>query len=610
MLVGANFQGGSCSFTVWAPYHKQVKLLLTSENEQLDMQQAGDGYFTLQTHRAKPSDTYLYQLDGGKTKPDPASHYQPKGVFGASAVIDHASYVWGDAGWGGLDLEDMIFYEVHVGAFTAEGTFRAMLPRIRELADFGFNAVELMPIVQFSGRRNWGYDGVFPFAVQNTYGEPDDLKALVDECHRRGVALFLDLVYNHVGPEGNCLNDYGPYFPADRLGRWGPKINLDGDGSLGVREYFLQNTRHWFSHYHIDGIRLDAVFTMNDNSAKHFLRELAEETSALSEATGRKFHLVSESGFHIPEVLAPPELGGYGFDGEWLDDYQHAVFAAITGERKGYYSNYGSMSDVVEALNKGYINVGNELGFKGKSRGVSYGEVAANQLVVFSQNHDQVGNRLLGDRLISIAGLEAAKLAAGMVLLSPYVPLLFMGEEYGETAPFLFFTDFQDPKLIAGVREGRKREFTAFRWRGEPADPQSLGTYEKSKVDWRLRQSEKGKKMLGYFRGLLELRKSPLFHPQKNRQVKNAQTKQDKILFVQKQNQTSQGIIAANFSGSPLKTTFPYEGVYKKIFDSSAEVWNGLGATLPAVTAKGDVLAFGGFNFALFLSVKGGGNVG
>lgn len=608
MFVGANFEGNSCRFAVWAPYHKQVKLFLDAKNELLDMQPAGDGYFTLQTTRAKPNDTYLYRLDSAKTKPDPASHYQPKGVFGASAVIDHANYVWSDNAWGGLDLEDLVFYEVHVGAFTLEGAFKSMLPRIKELADFGFNALELMPIVQFSGKRNWGYDGVFPFAVQNTYGEPDDLKALVDECHRRGMALFLDLVYNHVGPEGNCLNDYGPYFPADRLGRWGPKVNLDGDGSLGVRNYFLENTRHWFSLYHIDGIRLDAVFTMHDKSPKHFLAELAEQASFLSEASGRKFHLISESGYHIPEVLASPDLGGYGFNGEWLDDYQHAVFAAITGERRGYYSNYGSMNEVVEALNKGYINVGDELGFKRKVHGKSYGEVPANQLVVFSQNHDQVGNRLLGDRLISIAGLEAAKLAAAMVLLSPYVPLLFMGEEYGETSPFLFFTDFEDKKLIAGVRKGRKSELAAFHWAGKVADPQSLDTYQKSKVNWQLRQSEEGKKTLGYFHALLDLRKNPLFHPKKNTQIKHAKIEKEKILLVQKQNQSSQALVTANFSSTPIEIRFPYDGEYIKVFDSAAEVWNGKGATLYPVISRGDVLAFSGFNFAVFLMnpVRGG----
>jgi maltooligosyltrehalose trehalohydrolase len=611
MLVGANFEGNCCSFSVWAPNHKQVKLLLTQDNQLLGMLNMGNGYFGLETDMAKPGDTYLYRLDRGQTKPDPASHFQPTGVFGASAVIDHTSYAWKDADWRGIEVEDLVFYEVHVGAFTSEGTFKSMMTRIGELADFGVNALELMPIVQFSGRRNWGYDGVFPFAVQNTYGQPSDLKALVDECHRHGVALFLDFVYNHVGPEGNCLNDYGPYFPPERLGRWGPNVNLDGDGSLGVRNYFLQNTRHWFSHYHIDGIRLDAVFTMLDKSPTHFLSELAEETSRLSEETGRKFHLISESGYHIPQVLASRRRGGFGFDAEWLDDYQHAVFAAITGERRGYYINYGKLGDVAEALKEGYINVGDEVGFRRKSPDQSYGKAPANQLVVFSQNHDQVGNRLLGDRLTTIVGQEAAKLAAGMVLLSPYVPLLFMGEEYGEVAPFLFFTDFQDPKLIAGVREGRKKEFAAFNWAGEVPDPQSPDTFNKSKVDWSLRRSERGKKTLDYFRALLELRKNPLFHPQKNTQIKNVAEK-EKILFIQKQNPTSQAVITANFSVSPIETRFPYPGEYIKVFDSAAEVWNGPGATLSPVTSKSDGLAFGGFNFAVFLKnpARGGKKVG
>jgi maltooligosyltrehalose trehalohydrolase len=458
-----------------------------------------------------------------------------------------------------------------------------------------------MPITQFSGRRNWGYDSVFPFAVQNSYGKPDDLKALVNECHAQGVALFADFVYNHQGPEGSCLNEYAPYFPDTRIGRWGASINLDGPQNDGVRNYFLENTIHWLNHYHLDGIRLDAVLSMHDSSPRHFLRELNEKVRSYGEFSGRKVYLIAESGHNVPQVLTPTEQGGYGFDAQWLDDFQHAVFALLTGEREGYYRDYGSIYDLAETLTEGYIYIGDEPDYKRRNSGESFRWIVADKLIAFAQNHDQVGNRLLGDRLTTIAGFEAAKLAAGIVLLSPYVPLLFMGEEYGETAPFLFFADYQSSELAEAVRVGRKEEFAHFHWQGEVPDPQSMETFEKSKLNWQQRCMGRGQKIAGYYRALLGLRqKHPLFQPHADRHIKQV-SNQENVLFVEKQLGAAQAGFVANCAKSPANYAFPFEdGTYVKVLDSADFVWDGPGPTLPTLAVKGDDHLIGAFNLAVF----------
>ncbi len=601
--VGADYQDGTCRFSVWAPNHNRVTLVLPQEDQHLPMDRFVGGYWTHTLEGFEPGTNYLFELEEKTPKPDPASHYQPDGVFGPSQVIDHDAFRWSDRGWQGVDLKDLVFYELHVGTFTPEGTFKAVSERIKELHALGINAVELMPVTQFSGKRNWGYDGVFPFAVQNSYGQPDDLKALVNECHMRGVALFVDFVYNHLGPEGNCLNDYGPYFPSTRMGRWGAAVNLDGNLNDGVRNYFLENTLHWFSRYHLDGIRLDAILSMHDGSPRHFLQELNEKVHAYAESTGKKTHLLAESGYNAPQVLTPLDRGGFGFEAQWLDDYQHAVFALITGEREGYYGDYGSIQDLVEALTEGYVYVGGEDVYKRRQPGESYRWIGADKFIVFSQNHDQVGNRLLGDRLTAISGFEAAKLAAGIVLLSPYVPLLFMGEEYGETAPFLFFADYQSKELAEAVRAGRRKEFAHFHWQGEVPDPAGEETFERSKLNWHLRNSERGKKIASYYRTLIELRRThPIFQAQADRQIHQVHSNEEGILFIHKRTGAVEAGIIANFSKAMASYDFPLEeGTYVKIVDSADPAWDGSGSTLPTLVVKGDEHMLGAFNLAVFI---------
>lgn len=565
------------------------------------MEKSKGAYWKVNAEGIKPDTQYMYQLNSEVSKPDPASHFQPHGVYGPSAVVDHESFEWKDLNWHGLDIQELIFYELHVGAFTQEGTFKALLDRIKELADFGINAVELMPVSQFSGQRNWGYDGVFPFACQNSYGTPDELKAVVNECHLQGIALFIDFVYNHFGPEGNCLPDYGPYF-SYKMTRWGPAINLDGPYNMEVRNYFFENTLHWFTDYHIDGIRLDAVLSMADSSPKHFLQELKEKVGKFSVETGRKVHLIAESGYNEPKVLTSVEQGGYGFDAQWLDDFQHALFALLTGEKEGYYLHYGKLEDLMEVITNAYFFIGTQENFRRRKASESFLWIPAYKLIGFSQNHDQVGNRLFGDRLIALTTIEATKLAASIVLLSPYVPLLFMGEEYGETNPFLFFTDYSDKELMSKVREGRKKEFAEFHWKGEVPDPQNYETFDKSKINWQHRYQGKGKKITSYYKALIQLRRRlPIFHSDYDRNIKRI-LNNGNILYLLKEKEGSAAAVIANFQNHTATFEFPFGGgIFAKILDSADVAWSGRGTSLPDIARLGDKNVIEGFNFAVFL---------
>ena len=423
MNIGAHYTNKNCEFTVWAPNHDKVSLLLTEKNESIAMQKARGGYWKLRVEGIKPATKYLYQIANQAPKPDPASHYQPEGVFGSSAVVDHEAFRWKDSDWQGIPLEELVFYELHVGTFTREGNFKAISERLGELAELGVNAVELMPVTQFSGGRNWGYDSVFPYAVHNTYGTPDDLKGLVECCHVNGLAMFLDIIYNHVGPEGAVLKDFGPYFRENRKTPWGPSLNFDGPDCAEVRRFFFENALHWFKNYHVDGVRLDAVHAIMDTSQKHFLKELSETVDHYSEAAGRKVYLVAETNQNDPVVVRSRRSGGYGLDAQWLDDFHHALHVLLTKEKKGYYMDYGGLSDLVASLNEGYIYTGQFSRFWQANRGHPPTGVPPCRFVVFTQNHDQTGNRAFGERLITLAGQEAAKLAATLVAFSPYVSM-------------------------------------------------------------------------------------------------------------------------------------------------------------------------------------------
>jgi maltooligosyltrehalose trehalohydrolase len=466
------------------------------------------GYFEISVPSAQPGDRYGFTL---KTRhgqsiqlPDPASRSQPDGVHGLSEIVD-SRFDWTEGEWKGLALEELVIYELHVGAFSARGDFQGVRERLRHIRDLGANAVEIMPVAQFPGRRNWGYDGVGLFAVQNSYGGPQALKSLVDDCHALGLAVILDVVYNHLGPEGNYLAQFGPYFQDKYKTPWGEALNYDGEWSDEVRRYFLENARQWLEEFHFDGLRLDAVHAIFDSSAKPFLEDLSELKAGLEDVTGRKLHLIAESDANDSRLLRARSEGGIGMDAQWSDDLHHCIHALLTGESRGYYADYGKVSQLAGAFAHGVIFEGIYSEVRHRSHGRPYEGIDRNRLVVCSQNHDQVGNRMMGERLLCLVGQRKQRLAAACVFLSPYLPLIFMGEEFGETAPFLYFVDHTDPELLEAVRRGRKAEFSGFDWQGEPPDPANADTFERSRLSWRLSTSADGKNLIATYRRLAEL---------------------------------------------------------------------------------------------------------
>jgi maltooligosyltrehalose trehalohydrolase len=532
---------------------------------------------------APPGALYLYRLDGNKERPDPASRFQPQGVHGPSQVIDRNVFPRENGEWTGLPLESYILYELHVGTFTTEGTFDAVIPRLDALKELGVTAVELMPVAQFPGSRNWGYDGVYPFAVQDSYGGPEGLKKLVSACHRREMAVVLDVVYNHLGPEGNYLGDFGPYFTDRYRTPWGAAINFDGPHSDEVRRYFIENALCWMTEYRVDALRLDAIHGIMDASAYPFLSELADTVRTLSERTGRKMYLIPESDLNDARVITSKEQGGYGHAAQWNDDFHHALHTLLTGEKSGYYADFGSLEHLARAYSEGFVYAGRYSRYRGRRHGNSSRHIAARQLVVFSQNHDQVGNRMHAERLARLVSFEALKLAAGTVLLSPFLPLLFMGEEYGETAPFLYFISHSDENLIEAVREGRKEEFAAFRWEGEIPDPQDEATYKSSRIDHRLGGEGRNKMLLEFYRELILLRKD---HPVLSRLSKDDMEvtayESEGVLFVRRWKGSGQAAAAFHFGDSPVSLPFPLPpGRWERLVDSSDRRWGGAGSEVP-----------------------------
>jgi maltooligosyltrehalose trehalohydrolase len=505
--VGAYVTGrGEVSFRLWAPLADRVELVLETPKSVLPMRKTERGYFEIKTREAASGTRYKFRLNGAHEFPDPASRFQPDGVHGASEVVG-SDFNWNDQDWEGVPLHQLVIYELHIGTFTKEGTFRAAIEKLPYLKELGVNAIEIMPVAQFPGARNWGYDGVGLFAAQNSYGGPNELKALVDACHSHGIAAILDVVYNHLGPEGNYLSQFGKYFQLKYSTPWGAALNFDGDWSDEVRNYFLQNAKQWLDEFHFDGLRLDAVHAIFDTSAQPFLEDLTRLKNDLQKTLGRRLHLLAESDANDSRLLRSTQEGGIGMDGQWGDDLHHSIHALVTGERQGYYSDYGTLQQLTDAYQNGVIFDGEYSEFRHRSHGRSYKGIDRHRLVVCSQNHDQIGNRMLGERLKTLVGDQKQKLAAACVFLSPCMPLMFMGEEFGETAPFLYFVDHGDKDLIEAVRKGRREEFSSFRWQGEPPDPAASSTFEKSKLDWRLVQTPQAQKTLNYYKRLIEVSK-------------------------------------------------------------------------------------------------------
>jgi maltooligosyltrehalose trehalohydrolase len=477
---------GDVHWRVWAPQAERVELvLLVGEAHQRHvMVREAHGYFSYTASHIAAGQRYAYRLDGGPERPDPASRWQPDGVHRPSAVLRPAQFVWSDDAWQGVQRSDLVLYELHVGTFTPEGTFTAIIPRLAALRALGVTALELMPVGQFPGTRNWGYDGVHPYAPHNRYGGPHGLQRLVDACHGAGLAIFLDVVYNHCGPEGCYLQEFGPYFTDRYHTPWGRAVNYDDRGSAAVRAFVLHNVEMWIRDYHIDGLRLDAVHAIYDMSPRHILREIKDTAEAAARQLGRQVHVVAESDLNDVRLLLPPERGGYGLDAQWSDDFHHTVHAHLTRESHGYYVDYGRSEDFPKLLEQTFIVDGSYSHHRGRRHGAPAGDIAGDHFVVCIQNHDQIGNRAAGERLGSLIPPPAQRLAASLLLLSPYLPLLFMGEEYGEAHPFLFFCSFGDADLVERVRFGRRQEFAAFHLQDEVPDPQAEATFAASCVTW------------------------------------------------------------------------------------------------------------------------------
>jgi maltooligosyltrehalose trehalohydrolase len=449
------------------------------------MQKEAQGHYSHTEAAVAPGQQYVYRLDGGPERPDPCSMSQPDGVQGPSAVVISTEFPWTDQTWRGVRREDLVFYELHVGTFSAEGTFDGVIPRLADLKELGITAVEIMPVGQFPGGRNWGYDGVLPYAAQNTYGGPHGLQRLVDACHGAGLAIFLDVIYNHFGPEGNHLAEFGSYFTDQYTTPWGAAINYHGRDCDAVRDFVLDNVRMWLEEFHFDGLRLDAVHAIIDLGARHILKAIAEIAHDAGSRRGWPALVVAESDLNDPRLVYGPERGGHELDAQWADDFHHTVHSFLTGELEGYYADFGEASQLATAMERPFVYAWGYSPFRGRKHGAVPEGLPGDEFVVCVQNHDQVGNRARGDRLSSILNSPSKeRLAASLLLLSPYVPLLFMGEEYGEEAPFPYFCSFHDPKLIEAVRAGRKKEFEAFAWQGEVPDPAAEATFAAAKLRW------------------------------------------------------------------------------------------------------------------------------
>jgi len=505
--LGASVTNGGCEFRVWAPNANQARIQLWNgaacSPQILAMERAEGGHFVLQTS-ARPGDTYFYIVDDHQPVPDPVSRLLPQGVHGPTEIVDPEKFPWADAQWRGLPINKYVIYELHIGTFTPEGTLDAVISKLPYLRKLGITAIELMPVAAFPGVRNWGYDGVSPYAVQASYGGPEALRRLVNVAHKIGLAVILDVVYNHLGNEGNYLRLFGPYFTTEHKTPWSDAINYDQPGCAGVRRYFIENALHWIREYHLDGLRLDAVQTIKDNSSPHILAEIAANVRELAHDLGREVCLIAETDENDAKIVRPRSAGGYGLDALWSDDFHHSVHAFFTGERQGYYQDFGRPEQIVRALNEGFVFQDEPFRFWNlRPRGTSSHGVPAPAHVLCIQNHDQVGNRAYGERLTVLIPRGARMLAAALLLLAPQTPLLFMGQEFDENRPFQFFTDYGDPALQKAVSDGRRNEFKNFDFQSIP-DPQDPATFKRSKLNWNLAAGEN--LVLEWYSALLDLR--------------------------------------------------------------------------------------------------------
>jgi len=591
---------GSCSFLVWAPEHKALHL--ETQRSVLPMHPVGDGYYACVADPCPPGTRYRFRLPDGRSLPDPGSRLQPGGVHGPSEVVADGG-VESAATGSAPRLEDTVLYEIHVGTFTEEGTFDAAADRLDDLVDLGITTMELMPVAESPGARNWGYDGAFPFAVQHTYGGPAGLRRFVDACHRRGLAVCLDVVYNHFGPEGCVLPAFGPYLTDRYHTPWGAAVNLDGRGSDEVRRYLIENACHWVRDHHVDMLRLDAVHAIVDPTPRPFLQELTEAVHQAGRETGRAALVVAESDSNDPRLVRPAGQGGLGLDAVWDDDFHHALHAALTGHRNAHYVDFGEASALPAALREAFVLTGQRSVYRGRRHGAPTDGLPARSFVVFSQNHDQVANGGNGRRLAALAGLEAAKLAAGMVLLSPYVPLLFMGEERGATTPFWYFTDHGGKDLRQAVRRGRAAEMRHHGWTDDAPDPQSTKAFLASRpLPWDRPGQDAGtaRRMRDLYRRLLRLRRAAALRGGRDQAEAGRDGGTVRLRRWRPGGHGDAVLALFRVDGAAGEARLPDEGAWRLVLDSADVAWAGPGGTAPEHADPGSTVPLLGHAFVVY----------
>ncbi|MDY6824488.1 MAG: malto-oligosyltrehalose trehalohydrolase [Thermodesulfobacteriota bacterium] len=490
---------------VWAPFAKTAQAQISGRT--ISLEKFRDNWW--HTPDPVPAGTdYAFIVNAGRAIPDPRSPRQPRGIHGPSQTLDHSAFPWHDNAWQPPPLSSAVIYELHVGTFSDSGTFDGVINHLDHLTDLGITHVELMPVNGFSGTRGWGYDGVNLFAPHEFYGGPSGLKRLVDACHAKGLAVIIDVVYNHLGPAGNYLEEFGPYFTDQYHTPWGKAVNLDGPESHEVRRFFTDNAAMWLSDYHADGLRIDAIHTLIDLSAKHFLEELSETAAAVQDRTGRRKIVIAESDLNDPRVVTPVAANGLGMDAQWSDDFHHAAHAVLTGEKTGYYSDFGRLADLARALTRVFVYDGRFSAYRRKNHGKPVCNLRAHKFLAYLQTHDQAGNRALGERINHLISPERFKAGAAIMLLSPFIPMLFQAEEWAASSPFLYFTDHEDPELGEAVKKGRCDEFAAFGWDPEKIpDPQAGETFEQSVINWDEKDKEPHAGVLKWYKDLIALRK-------------------------------------------------------------------------------------------------------
>jgi maltooligosyltrehalose trehalohydrolase len=593
---------GRTRFEVWAPRATSVQLVLgapgdpdaTAQERVVDVPRSDDGTAVVSVDDAPPGTTYRFRLtlaDGARVdRPDPASRWQPQDVHGPSAV-DDTTFAWSDDGFAAPPLHQQVIYELHVGTFSSDGTFDGAIPHLERLAALGVTTVELLPVAQFPGGRNWGYDGVLAYAPNHAYGGPAGLRRFVDAAHAAGLGVWLDVVYNHVGPEGNVLLDYGPYFSNRYATPWGDSLNTDDGRADHVRRYVTENVARWVSDFHVDGFRLDAVHGIVDSSATHLLEEIGRAAKAAGAALGKPVHVIAESDLCDAKLVRSPERGGYGLDGQWADDFHHAVHVALTGEREGYYADYRGLADLVSQLRDRFVYAGRYSPFRERTVGRPARDVPYDRFVVCVQNHDQVGNRALGDRLTQLTDLEGAKFAAAALLTSPFVPMLWQGEEHADPNPFFFFTSHTDPALIAAVNQGRREEFAYFEaWQGDIPEPQDEATFLRSKVDHELRHAGHHATVHALYAELLRLRRElSLLTDPLAPDVEATEVPGREALVLRRRDDHDDLVTVLNAADEDTEVAVPdAAGAWDLLLDTADPRWDGPGRSdAPRVTDDG-----------------------